>query len=163
MKVCKAITVLVLVIMMSIQLQAQTVSKELEAEIKGQIEEQWEHALGLLHNLDAEGCQELFSKTEFKGDMVNGIVLWPKEKYFESLKNWFASRKSQKFVPNLVDIRVLTSEFALLDCADDVFFEFKNGDKKQIHHCMSFLYKKGPVGWRVIHMHESTQEVFEAE
>lgn len=155
MKHFKILIIALLALFLSSASYAQ-VSKEVEAKIKKQIEEQWELALKLIQDLDAEACQKLFSKTDFKGDMIDGRVIRPKEKYFETLTKWFSNRKQQQIKPDLVDIRVLSPKFALLDYAGKVLIVNKEGSNTQFNHTMSFLYKKEPIGWRIIHMHEST-------
>ena len=86
---------------------------------------------------------------------TNGSVFDSKKEYIDNVHNWFSSRENTEIQKAKVTITVLDKELVLLDQESVFKVNYKDGTSQQVQHATTMVFKKDPLGWKIIHGHES--------
>lgn len=126
--------------------------------IEKQILDQWEKISAAIENSDSEGFAAFISP-----DLIvmssNGLVFYSKTAYIDKVRNWFSGRRSTEIQPDKIIVTALGEDIALLDQQSDFRVTYQDDSIQRVNHAVSFVFKREPSGWMIIHGHESFVEM----
>ncbi len=138
--------------------QCHELTDQRKSQIEKQILEKWKNISTAIENLDSEEYATFISPNLI---MISseGSVFSSKTEYIDNVQNWFATRKNTEIQKAKVTLTVLEEDLVLLDQKSDFIVEYKDDNVQEVHHAVTFMFKKEPSGWKVIHGHESFTDI----
>lgn len=125
-----------------------------KSKIEKQILDEWEKIMATIKDSDSEAYATFISP-----DLIlmssQGSVYYSKTVYIDNVKKWFSTRKNTEIEQKKIIVTPLDEDIALLDQESDFVVTYQDGSIQGVHHAVSFVFKKEPTGWRIIHGHES--------
>jgi ketosteroid isomerase-like protein len=79
-----------------------------------------------------------------------------KEAYLKMLANAFSQRTSQKFEMDSLKVYVISPDSAYVFMTGGISVTMKSGRHGGFGWAGTFIWKKEPGGWKIVHVHEST-------
>ncbi len=107
---------------------------------------------------DAGARENYYSREEFVSAVAGGDCFGRRGDWVKAITSCFAERDSQHLEPREVQAIPLAADAALLTSQDTVDMQLKGGERPRYRHAFTMIWKKGPVGWRIMHSHESWVE-----
>jgi len=138
--------------------QCHELTKQEKSQIEKQIQGEWEKIIRAIENLDSDEYATFMSPNLIMMSS-DGAVFYSKTEYIDNVRNWFANRKNTEILKAKVTVTVLEEDLVLLDQKSDFNVEYKDGNIQQVHHAVSFVFQKEPLGWKIIHGHESFTDI----
>jgi len=124
------------------------------SQIESQILTEWEKISITIEKSDTEGYASFISP-DFILMASQGSVFYSKEEYIVNVRKWFATRKNTAIEKENIIVTVLSENIALLDQESVFQVSYKNDSVQRVQHAASFVFKKEPSGWLIVHGHES--------
>jgi uncharacterized protein (TIGR02246 family) len=122
--------------------------------IEKQLLDDWEKIMTTIEDSDSEAYASFISP-----DLIlmssQGSVYYSRTAYIDNVKNWFSTRANTEIEQKKIIVTPLDEDIALLDQESDFVVTYLDGSIQGVHHAVSFVFKKEPTGWRIIHGHES--------
>jgi uncharacterized protein (TIGR02246 family) len=149
----------IIVLMLSVLLSACTnqcteLTEQGKSKIEKQILDEWEKIMATIKDSDSEAYATFISP-----DLIlmssQGSVYYTKTTYIDNVRNWFSTRENTEIEQKKIIVTPLDEDIALLDQESDFVVTYLDGSIQGVHHAVSFVFKKEPTGWRIIHGHES--------
>jgi len=128
-----------------------------KSQTEKQILDKWEKITTAIENSDTDGYANLIG-SDFIIMSSNGSVFYSKAEYIDNVRSWFATREKTEIQPEKITVSVLATDLALLDQLSVFQVSDKDGSVQRVRHAVSFVFKKEPAGWMIIHGHESFLE-----
>ncbi|NCC73683.1 MAG: SgcJ/EcaC family oxidoreductase [Sphingobacteriia bacterium] len=122
--------------------------------IEKQLLDEWEKIMTTIEDSDSEAYASFISP-ELILMSSEGAVFYSKAAYIDNVRNWFATRKSTAIQQKKIIVTPLKEDIALLDQESDFVVTYQDSSIQKVHHAVSFVFKKEGPGWRIIHGHES--------
>ena len=127
--------------------------------IENQILEQWKKIGSCIEKADAAGYAAYLSTNEFIAMYSEGKPFLSRGEYSDSVKVWFSARKSTELQQPTVRVTVLNENLVLLDQKSVFRLNLKNDQVVRCNHAVSFIFKKEDSVWKIIHGHESWNNI----
>ncbi len=138
--------------------QCHELTDQIKSQIENQILDEWKNISAAIENSDSDEYANFISP-----DLIlmssEGAVFNSKNEYIDSVRNWFANRKNTEIQKAKVTVTVLEEDIVLLDQKSDFQVNYKDGNIQRVHHAVTFVFKREPSGWMIIHGHESFKNV----
>ncbi|NMC50129.1 MAG: nuclear transport factor 2 family protein [Desulfovibrio sp.] len=128
---------------------------EMKERILAEVDDRFLALVGAINAMDIEKWASFYSDTAFVSAIAGTDCHEAKSAWVESIRAYFAARKSQRVTPKVVRIEALSSSLALLTSEENSAFELADGGGFQGKHVFTMLWEKGVDGWKIIHSHES--------
>ena len=130
-----------------------------KAAIEKQILEQWKQIGSCVEKADAAGYAACFSTNGFLAMYSEGKPFLSRGEYCDSVKVWFSARKSTELQQPTVRVTVLNETLVLLDQKTVFKLNLKDDRIVRCNHAISFIFKKEDSVWKIIHGHESWNNI----
>ena len=149
------LALLVCIVATACKTQCPPLSDSQKADIKAQILGLWEKITISIEKLDIEGYSSFISSDEFIAMYVEARPYNSKTEITDTLRVWFSKRKSNVLEQKTVNVTVLTENLVLLDQVCNFQVNLKDDSIIRARDAISFIFKRGTAGWKIIHGHES--------
>jgi ketosteroid isomerase-like protein len=152
------LTVIIMLLLGSCAKDTKTeLTNEQKATIENEVKTQWDRLQSSISQLNIETWSEFYSKDAFisainSRSYISSLRIWT-----DTVRNSFALRTRHQ--SNLLDrtVTALTPDLALGTQVAIWENWWKNGLYRKAKGYNTTLWKKGPDGWKIIHVHESRE------
>ena len=127
-----------------------------KADIEKQILDLSNKLADAAEKLDVTSWSNFLSSNEFLGWGSGGTVYHSREVWLDSIGVWWNRRKSLEIGQRKFDVTILSADFVHVDRFSVNQLQYKNDQILSFNQAVSFLYKKGATGWKIIHAHVSS-------
>jgi len=127
----------------------------IEQEIRAQVDS----IMMAINLMDAEAVSAHFSEEEFISCIAMTQIFSSREAWRDSVTNWFALRERQQVEQTDLQITVLSDELVQETSTAIWDIQWKNGERNRSRAVATSIWKRGPAGWRQIHMHEAWEVI----
>jgi hypothetical protein len=136
-------------------------TEEQKTTIQNEVNNEFEKLVNSIQQLNYDSWSELYSKNDFiSSAKFSTGLLTDFNAWMDSAKISFSLRERQKTEILNLKITPLTQDMALLNQIAIWENWFKNGDYFKSYGVASYIYKKEPDGWKIVHITE-TGEILE--
>ena len=136
--------------------QSTELTEEQKVTIQNEVNTEFEKLVNAIQQLNYDSFSELYSKTDFIScAKFNTGLLTDINAWMDSVKISFALRERQKTEMLNLKITPLTQDMALVN--QIAYWEnwWKNGDYRKSYGVATYIYKKEPIGWKIVHITET--------
>jgi len=149
-------TFLSIILLVAVSCQQETeLTDELKATIEKEVEAQHDKLANAIRQLDIDLQTPNISKEFISHISGSRGITYGYDACIDSFKNSFANRTRHQSQVLDQKITVLSSDLVLLTSESIWENWFKDGRYRKSNGKATYLYKKEPDGWKVIHTHES--------
>ena len=135
---------------------------ELKVTIQNEVKEQFENLEMAIRELNYDSWIKFYSKESFISALTTSRGLVPTyQTWADSLKVSFENRTRHQSEIVDVSVTAISTDMALLTLVGIWGNWYKNGDYRKIKGLATYVWKKEQTGWKVIHIHESRQQILE--
>ncbi len=138
--------------------QQQTLTDAKKEIIRKEVTEQYNQLVTAINQLDARAWSEFYSKDEFISAFAGTEFFTTRSAWVDTITNYFSMRESQKIEPTGVQVTALAPDLALLTSQEKTEMQMKSGKEIKFSHVFTMIWKKEPIGWKILHSHESWVE-----
>ena len=139
----------------AVPVQAQTLTDTQKAEIEKVLTENHKEIIASVNQLSSAGYAKYLSESFQEKAGSGNIQAVSKGPFLKWVDGIFAQRASQTVSPHSIKVFVLSPDFAYSLYVAGVQITVKSGRKGGYGNAMTFVWRKEPGGWKIIHFHES--------
>ena len=138
--------------------QCHELTDQRKSQIEKQILDEWKNISAAIENSDSDEYATFISPNLILM-CSEGSVYYSKIAYIDNVRNWFSTRENTEIQQEKVTLTVLEEDIVLLDQKSVFKVIYKDGSIQRVHHAVTFVFKREPSGWMIIHGHESFKNV----
>lgn len=141
------------------QQQQQTLTEVGKEAIQKEIKNQFNQLISAVNQLNAAAWSENYSKDEFLSTICATDYYASRSAWVDVITKYFSMRERQNMVPAEVRVTPLTPNLALMTSEEYGEILLKEGKNLKHKHVFTMLWKKEQAGWKILHSHESWNEM----
>jgi hypothetical protein len=150
------IAVCLMLLLVAVPLQAQTLTDAQKAEIEKILSENHKEIFSSVNQLSSAGYTKYLSESFQEKAGSGNIQAATKDGFLKWLDSIFGQRANQTISPHNIKVFVLSPDSAYSLYIGGAQITVKNGRKGGYGNAMTFVWRKEPSGWKIVHLHEST-------
>ena len=134
---------------------------EQKATVVSEVTEQFNQLIEQLNQNDILKWSDFYSNESFISAIAGTDLFSTKKDYVGSITKYFEERKRQNIKPEIMKITALYPDMALLTSENIVEMLMLDDQNLKFTHSFSMIWKKEQSAWKIVHSHESWQEMTE--